>query len=77
MIPEGAIKEFLARVREAEYDGLLPNALEIGKDLFADPAFESTAAVVEECKRRGLLSRADDDYTGVTLSLAGEAYLNS
>ena len=53
MLPERAVKEFLTRVRDAEYDGSLPNALEIGKDLFGEPAFESTAAVVGECKRRG------------------------
>jgi hypothetical protein len=48
MIPEAAIKEFLARVRDAEYDGSLPNAREIGKDLFGEPVYETTVAVVEE-----------------------------
>jgi hypothetical protein len=77
MVPESAIKEFLARVRDAEYDGSLPNAQVIGRELIGEPAFENTVAVVDECKRRGLLSRADNDYTGVTLSLPGEAFLNA
>jgi hypothetical protein len=77
VVPESAIKQFLGRILAAKDAGMVPNALEIGKAMFGDPVLESTARVVEQCKARGLLSRADLDYTGIDLSPEGEAYARS
>jgi hypothetical protein len=77
VVHDSAIQAFLKQVQAAKDAGIMPNAREIGKSLFGEPVLESTKNVVDECKRRGLLSRADLDLTGIDLSPAGEAYVAS
>lgn len=77
MVPESAVRVFLAQIQSISKAGGIPNAQEIAKELFGETWHESMVNVVAECKRRGLLSRADLDYTGIALSPTGEEYLAS
>lgn len=77
MIPESALVAFLKQVRAAGEAGQIANAQQIAQNLFGEPWHESMVNVVDECRRRGFLSRADMDFTAIAISPAGEAFLNS
>lgn len=71
-----AIKLFLQEVIEESDVGHLANATTIAKNIFGEEVWrESLTNVIGECKRLGLLSRADLDLTGVDVSIAGRDFI--